>query len=67
MTKLQSRQRYLSYLLRLWQTDDGEEHIWRASLQSPGSEERRGFGSLEDLYEFLNAQVAQDEERKDSL
>jgi len=51
--------RYQSYLLRMWQTSDGEEQIWRASLESPGTGERRGFANLEDLFEFLNAQADQ--------
>lgn len=62
----QERQRYLSYLLRLWQTSDGERQIWRASLESPGAGERQGFASLEDLFKFLQAQIEpQDEQDKD--
>lgn len=62
----QERQRYLSYLLRLWQTSDGEKQIWRASLESPGAGERQGFASLEDLFKFLQAQIEpQDEQDKD--
>jgi len=49
--------RYLSYLLRLWQTSDGGEQVWRASLQTPGSGERRGFASLRELFSFLEAQT----------
>jgi hypothetical protein len=47
------QQRYLSYLLRLWQTSDDGEQIWRASLESPGTGERQGFASIEDLICFL--------------
>jgi hypothetical protein len=47
------QQRYLSYLLRLWQTSDDGEQIWRASLESPGTGERQGFASIEDLIDFL--------------
>lgn len=54
--------RYLSCLLRLWQTDDDGEQIWRASLESPGSGERQGFASLEALFEFLRAQTASQDE-----
>jgi hypothetical protein len=56
MTK---RQRYLSYLLRMWQTSDGKETVWRASLQSPSSEERHGFASLEELTDFIKDQAEQ--------
>jgi hypothetical protein len=64
MTKQQPRQRYLSYLLRLWQTSDGKKTVWRASLQSPSSEERHGFASLEELVSFLQAQAEQPEDER---
>jgi hypothetical protein len=64
MTKQQQRQRYLSYLLRLWQTSDGKQTVWRASLQSPHSEERHGFASLEDLMDFLKAQTEKTEDER---
>ncbi len=51
------RSRYLSYLLRLWQTHDGETWIWRASLESPGTGDRHGFASLKALIDFLEAQT----------
>ena len=49
--------RYMSYLLRLWQTRSRGQLIWRASLQSPGSSERRGFASLDDLFAFLRQET----------
>jgi hypothetical protein len=49
---------YLSYLLRMWQTSDGEECTWCASLQQPGTEKRQGFASLDDLFDFLRAKAA---------
>lgn len=51
--------RYLSYLLRLWETSDGEKQIWRASLESPGSGERTGFANLQGLIDFLETQTGQ--------
>jgi hypothetical protein len=54
MTK---QHRYLSYLLRMWQTSDGKKTVWRASLQSPGSEEQHGFASLEELTDFIKTQA----------
>ncbi len=57
--------RYLSYLLRLWQTSDGGKQVWRASLESPGAEKRQGFANLEDLFDFLQTQTeSQDEQGK---
>ncbi len=55
----QRQRRYLSYLLRLWQTSDGKTQIWQASLETPGTGERQGFGSLEELFDFLEAQISQ--------
>jgi hypothetical protein len=54
-----TEQRYISYLLRLWQTCDGKTQIWRASLESPGTGERRGFADLESLFDFLSAATGQ--------
>lgn len=64
--KRRAQSRYLSYLLRLWQTGDGEELVWRASLQSPGSEERQGFASLEDLFDFLEDRTGLQDDRDGS-
>jgi hypothetical protein len=51
------QRRYLSYLLRLWQTGDSGQQVWRASLESPGTGERRGFVSLREMFDFLLAQT----------
>jgi hypothetical protein len=48
---------YQSYLLRLWRVNDDEEPTWRASLKSSRSGEQVGFGSLEDLFEYLRRQT----------
>jgi hypothetical protein len=50
---------YQSFLLRLWRVKpDGDEGGWRASLESVGSGELRGFTSLEALFNYLR-QVTQ--------
>jgi hypothetical protein len=61
MTRVRSD--YLSYLLRLWQENGGEESqrgparaVWRASLETPGGESH-GFASLDDLIDFLRRQI----------
>jgi hypothetical protein len=57
------KRRYLSYLLRLWQESGGGElpgddaPLWRASLESPQSDERLGFASLRELYAFLEEEM----------
>lgn len=55
----QERPRYISYLLRLWQVKGERGWLWRASLESPGSSERRAFPSLERLIAFLQTQTGQ--------
>jgi len=56
------KRRYLSYLLRLWQESAGDpaghdSPLWRASLEKPQSDMRRGFASLEDLFVFLERET----------
>jgi hypothetical protein len=50
------QERYLSYLLRVWQ-EGGEPPLWRASLESPHSHEVRSFAGLDELFSFLREQV----------
>ena len=56
-------QRYISYLLRLWQTESDEGLVWRASLESPQSGERQGFVSLAELCTYLEREL-RDSERQ---
>ena len=48
---------YLSYLIRLWQISSEGELVWRASLESPHTGERKGFASLDGLLDFLREQT----------
>ena len=48
---------YISYLLRLWQTKSGGQLVWRASVESPHTDERRSFASLTDLFIFLGQET----------
>ena len=50
--------RYISYLLRLWQTENEEGLVWRASLESPHSGERSGFTSLASLLAYLEREMS---------
>ena len=50
--------RYVSYLLRLWQTQQEGALVWRASLESSTTGERRGFACLADLFAFLEQETA---------
>jgi hypothetical protein len=44
---------HIAYLLRLWRVQDEAGPEWRASLESADTEEQRGFGSLKELFAFL--------------
>ncbi len=52
------RSRYLAFMLRFWQVDSDGAPVWRASLENPHTGERRGFASMEALFEFLRASLA---------
>ncbi len=52
-TQNKQKPQRLSFLLRLWQTEEGRGSAWRASLEDPESGERIGFASLEQLFGFL--------------
>jgi hypothetical protein len=54
---------YLSYLLRLWREENHGEGpgtdkaVWRASLESAHTGEKRTFATLSDLFDFLQNQT----------
>jgi hypothetical protein len=48
---------YQSYLLRLWQASNDGKGVWRTSLESAQTGERRGFADLASLFTFLEAQT----------
>ena len=54
----EARRGYLSYLLRLWQARADGELVWRASLESPRTGERRGFANLADMFAFLEEEIS---------
>ena len=47
---------YQSYLLRLWRAKE-REGGWRASLESAQTGERKGFATLDALFEYVRAQT----------
>ena len=55
------RKSYIAYLLRLWRADEmaGREvaGAWHASLESPQTGERIGFGSVEELFTYLRQEM----------
>ncbi len=56
-------QDYRSYLLRIWRTSSQSNAVWRASLESAQTGERRAFADLESLFAFLEAQTDADARR----
>ncbi len=51
------RDRYMAYMLRLWQVGDGQGD-WRVSLEDPHTGERHAFASRQALYAYLDALTA---------
>jgi hypothetical protein len=52
------RQRYLAFMLRLWQIGE-DELAWRASLENAHTGARQGFASLDALFAFLEEKTDQ--------
>ena len=52
------RQRYLAYMLRLWQADE-DGMAWRASLENAHTGARQGFASLDAMFAFLAEETEQ--------
>jgi hypothetical protein len=63
----EGRRQRLSYLLRLWQAEQGGAWVWRASLENAHTGERRGFASLAGLFAFLKEETAARNKRNQSL
>jgi hypothetical protein len=55
---------YLSYLVRLWRTSRGGKVVWRASVETPLTHERKSFADLASLFAFLQSQT--DDEGRES-
>jgi hypothetical protein len=55
------RKTYIAYLVRLWRVEETAERegigAWRASLESPQTGERVGFGSVEELFTYLRQEM----------
>jgi hypothetical protein len=54
----EDQQRYLSYLLRLWQVENKGQLVWRASLEDSRTGERQGFASIDALLVFVCQQTS---------
>ncbi len=49
--------RYCAYLLRCWQSSEGEKLAWRASLEDPHTGERIGFATFDAAVDFLRERI----------
>ncbi|MEJ2150857.1 MAG: hypothetical protein P8Z40_15465 [Chloroflexota bacterium] len=57
-----SAPRYQSYLLRCWEVRSQQPDrpaTWRYSLQDPQTEQKHSFADLEELVDFLQAELDQ--------
>ena len=54
------QQRYVSYLLRLWQAQSDGAWVWRASLEESHTGARRAFTDLAQLFAFIEQQTSGD-------
>lgn len=50
---------YRSYLLRLWQTEQNGNFVWRCSLEEASTGQRQNFASLAALLAFLRAETGE--------
>jgi hypothetical protein len=49
---------YLIYLLKFWQVETEDGPTWRAVVEDPQSDERKGFADLNKLHAFLTQKLA---------
>ena len=64
---MEDRQRYFSYLLRIWRVGNRDQSTWRASLEDTHTGERVGFASLQALCQFLDQKTASQGETPSSF
>lgn len=58
---------YYAYLLRIWSEQQNEQTVWRASLEDAQGGQMRGFGSLRELFKFLEALSSQNQRDASAL
>jgi hypothetical protein len=46
------------FLLRLWQVNNGDQPVWRLSLEQADGQARLVFANLDGLTDFLTSQMA---------
>jgi hypothetical protein len=59
------REKYLSYLLRIWLVRVNGKSVWRGSLEDPFTGERKGFANLKELFIYLATQIVEKDQNTD--
>jgi hypothetical protein len=63
MKPKEHKEKYRSYLLRLWVEDVNGKQVWRILLENPYSGERRGFASMQDLCAYFQEKMREENEK----
>lgn len=66
VTNMAKDANYVSFLLRLWQVDEGQRVLWRASLESAQTGEKQYFASVKALTDYLQQEYGQYEVQKEN-
>jgi len=59
------REKYLSYLLRVWLVQVSGKSVWRGSLEDPFTGARMGFANLRELFIYLTNQIGDNDQDTD--
>ena len=61
------REKYLSYLLRIWPVQVSGKSVWRGSLEDPFTGDRKGFANLLELFIYLSTQIGEKDQDTDEI
>ena len=61
------REKYLSYLLRVWLVRDSGKSVWRGSLEDPFTGDRMGFANILELFIYLTTQIDKNDQDTDEM
>ena len=53
------KDRYYSFLLRIWESGAPEDPVWRVSIENTRTREMVGFDSLGGLFEYLKSVLSE--------
>jgi hypothetical protein len=58
---LAKRTEKISYLVRLWQTTENGEPVWRVLVRDVEGSEWQGFADMDSFFTFLRSQTSEEE------